>query len=166
LSLTGQEQLDRCRLITDEIRFRTSDGLLHDVVAKNLRGGLRSGALGCESMRSSVDFPAPLVPSRPKIIRGATRQPHAVRRGSAVFRREAYNFTRFFFNFRANSLIPTKKKKSSKWHRGNLYTAGEETGKLAETYVRIESLAGPRGASRCLLCGSKAAGTLEKEKEF
>src|SRR3984893_14573168 len=109
-------------------------------------------------MRSSVDFPEPLGPSRPKLLPLGTRKlmPSTARIGG--FPREAYTFTRFSTSS-ANSLIY-----SSKVAPRNLYTAGKNRQTSRDLTGRIESLAGRVGPA-VLLCGIKPPGALE-ERNF
>src|SRR5437868_12585089 len=108
-------------------------------------------------MRSSVDLPAPLGPSRPKMIPLGTRKlmPSTARIGA--FPPEAYTFTRLSTSS-ANSLIYNPKVLPRNCTRGrNRQTSKDHTG-------QIESLAG-RGGLAVLLCGSKAAGSATRRSE-
>src|SRR6266849_8890116 len=106
-------------------------------------------------MRNNDDLPAPLGPSRPKMIPRGTRKlmPSTARIGA--FPREAYTLTRLSTSS-ANSLIY-----SSKAAPRNLHTAGRNRETSRDLTGRIESLAGRAGPA-VLLCGSKATGALEE----
>src|ERR1700731_1776116 len=108
-------------------------------------------------MRSSVDFPAPLGPSRPKMIPRGTRKLMQSTARIGGFPREAYTFTRFSTSS-ANSLIY-----SSKVAPRNLHTAGKNRQTSRDLTGRIESLAGRDGPA-VWLCGSKAAGSVRGEE--
>src|SRR5207302_5119688 len=96
-------------------------------------------------MRNNDDLPAPLGPSRPKMIPRGTRKlmPSTARIGA--FPRERYIFTRFSTSS-ANSLI-----NNSKVAPRNLPTAGRnrETSRDRDLTGRIESLAGRAGPACC-----------------
>src|SRR6267378_3642154 len=110
-------------------------------------------------MRSSVDFPAPLGPSRPKMIPRGTRKlmPSTARIGA--FPRETYIFTRFSTSS-ANSLIY-----NSKVAPRNLGTAGRNRETSRDLRGRIESLAGRAGPACCSAAAKPPGGALE-ERHF
>src|SRR5437868_15428458 len=93
-------------------------------------------------MRNNDDLPAPLGPSRPKMISRGTRKlmPSTARIGA--FPREVYTFTRFSTSS-ANSLIY-----NSKMAPRNLHTAGRNRQTSTDLTGQIESLGRPRRASR------------------
>src|SRR6266571_5967684 len=107
-------------------------------------------------MRRSVDLPAPLGPSRPKMIPLGTRKlmPSTARIGA--FPREAYTFTRFSTSS-ANSLIY-----GSIMMPRDLHTAGKNRRTSSGLAGQIESLAGHAGPA-VGLSGGKTTGSVRGE---